>query len=384
MRSILPSLFTLTLATTAATAQTLGIQLTTGIDGGYEWSYDPMFVPRGGITVEAWVTFDDASVPTGLFYWPTIARMNVNPNQETFNFRVSSSNVGNRDLQFIVRKPTGTLYAATYRFAPGEFAAFTHLAATYDGRIIRLFKNGAEVAIFTTPTTDRLVDNGGVLRVGNGDPVNPGRESWNGILDELRIWPMARSAAEILATRDLNLGAMPGNVLTFPLDFPIEIGHGLIGTSFGSVTLVNGAPGLTPLQPAANLVGQATSTCATPIAALLGSPARIGNQGFTIWCTGGPLPAASPFGLAVAGSAPAQSGQPPLLGVHLAFDAATLLAQFLLLPPTDLLGNARFPLPLPNAPNLIGGNVVFQFGFVDSQCGPLGYSASNGVLFTVQ
>lgn len=363
-------------------AQT-GIQLTTGVDGGYEWAYSPLFVPRSGITVEAWITYDDSTITPGLNYWPTIARQNVTPNQESWNFRVSAGSTASRNLQFIVRKPNNALYAATYAFAPGEFVQFTHVAATYDGRTITLFKNGTQVAVATTPTTDPLVDQGGVLRVGNGDPIVPGFESWNGVLDELRIWPMARTAAEILATRDLELGSMPGDVLTMPLDFPIETGHGLIGTQFGTVTLAPGAT-LATTSSQANVVGAHTSTCTRTIQALLGSPAIVGNQAFTIWCIGGPLPAAAPLGVLVAGAAPAPAGQPPVLGVQFAFDVTTLLAQVLLIPPTDALGNSRRPLPLPNTPGLVGTSLIFQFGYFDAACGPQGFTGSSGIQFTTQ
>ena len=55
-------------------AQATGIQLTNGVDGGVVYQYDARFVPPTGITVEAWITYDDSTIPTGTYRWPTIAR----------------------------------------------------------------------------------------------------------------------------------------------------------------------------------------------------------------------------------------------------------------------------------------------------------------------
>jgi hypothetical protein len=47
-----------------APAQNLGIQLTTGIDGGVSYPFDARMVPPTGITVEAFITYDDATAST--------------------------------------------------------------------------------------------------------------------------------------------------------------------------------------------------------------------------------------------------------------------------------------------------------------------------------
>lgn len=154
----------------AAVSQNQAIQLTTGVDGGVDYAYDPLMLPATGITVEAWVTFDDSTVPTGFYYWPTVARQNVNPNQESWNLRVSSGNAGARSLQFIIRTTANALYSATYNFAAGEFLQPTHLAGTFDGQTIRIHKNGVQVATYVIPGTYALNNLGGTLRVGNGDP----------------------------------------------------------------------------------------------------------------------------------------------------------------------------------------------------------------------
>lgn len=365
-------------------AQSQGIQLTTGVDGGVIYAYDPLFLPPTGLTVEAWIQFND-TIPTGLYYWPTIARQNVTPNQESWNFRVSSGNTNNRALQFIVRTQTNALYSATYNFAAGEFLNFTHVAGTFDGTNIRIYKNAVQVATYTIPTLSEVVNNGGELRVGNGDPVAPGRETWNGVIDELRIWPMARSAAELAATMNQQLWFMPGGVLEFDYDGSYtEFSHNLPGTTFGTVGFAAGNPSLALSAPTAAVTGLPTSTCQRTSEIVLGSLPQLGNSAFTIWCVRGPRPANSPLGVVVAAVAQAPIGQPPVVGVNLAFNLTSVIATQALVPPTNPLGNAQFNLPVPNNPGLVGVTMLFQYGFSDAQCGPQGFSASNGLSITFQ
>jgi hypothetical protein len=73
--------------------------------------------------------------------------------------------------------------------------AWTHVACSYDGATIRLYKNGVEVA--NLAATGKLgTGSASGLAIGgnspNGDPFIGG-------LDELRIWTTARSAREICA-----------------------------------------------------------------------------------------------------------------------------------------------------------------------------------------
>ena len=374
---------TFIVSATAAPCQSVGIQLTTGIDGGVDLPVDPLFVPATGITIEAWITYDDSTVPSGLFYWPTIARQNLNSNAEAWNLRVNAANNAQRSLAFIVRIG-GNLQTISYGFQPGEFAQFTHIAATYDGQGLVLYKNGVSVASIGLPSALPLVFTGGTTRIGNRDPVNPGFESWNGIIDELRIWPMARTAAEIQATMHQSLGGMTGGLLSFPLDGHLfETNTGMQGTQFGTMTYVPGQPSVVLFNAVTSTVGSSTTICGTPIGSLVGSVPQIGNSNFAVWSVRGPVPGSSLFGLLVAATAPAPTNQPPFAGVDLAFGVTSVAASSAL-PPASPLGNTRFGLPIPNASTLSGVSLIMQFGFADSVCGPQGFSSSSGLSFTVQ
>lgn len=369
----------------ALTAQNQALQTTTGASPIIDVPFDPLLVPPTGLTVEAWVTYDETTVPTGgIFYWPTVARQNIAPNGESWLFRVGASNFSNRSFEFSVRTATSGLAVLSWAFQPGELLTWTHMAGTFDGTTMRIFKNGVQVATRTTALSE-VQNLGGVLRIGNGDVSVPGNETWNGQIDELRIWPMARSAGEITATMNQQLSSMPGKVLTFNLDgIVVDSSRGLVANATGPYAFSAGAPGLVPVTPLAFNVGQSTTTCARSIDAQLGSLPTVGNAAFTVWATRGPRPTSSPLGLVVAAGQGAAAGQPTFQGVTLAFNPATVLAQTTLIPPTSVLGNAAFNLPIPNQPTLLGTSLIFQFGFVDAQCGPQGYSASNGIVFSVQ
>lgn len=366
-----------------AAAQSL--QFTTGIDGAVEVPFDAAMVPPTGLTVEAWITYDDSTIPTGLYYWPTIARQNIAAGQESWILRVGASNTNNRNVEFTVRNGLNQLNVLTYTFAPGELAVWTHLAATYDGQVMRLFKNGVQVSTRTLTTAYDVQNSGGILRIGNGDAVLPGRETWNGQIDELRVWPMPRTAQEIAETMNQELMLMPGKVLTFNCNGTyVDSSLGLIGTAVGAVAFGPGAPGLTMAMPVALNLGQSTTTCARTIDTALGSVPVVGNTAFRVWCTKAPLPANAPLGLVVAAGRSAPLGQPPFFGVNLVFDLTTVLNQAAFLPGTSGRGIASLPLPIPNNPRFVGTSLVIQFGFQDTQCGPAGFSASDGVGFTVQ
>ncbi len=384
MRTALLSTLAFTLAVATAPAQ-IGLQLTTGVDGGIVIPADPLLVPPTGITVEAWITFNDSTIPlNGLFYWPTIVRQNIQNGQEVYNLRVSSGNTGARSLQWTVRV-NGQLQSVSYVFAAGEFVPWTHVAATYDGQNLRIYKNGAQVAARTLTTTAELVYSGDVLRIGNGDPVAPGRETWNGMIDELRIWPVARTAGEILSTKNQSLGALPGKLLNFTLDgFEIDISSGLIGATFGTTAYAAGAPLAQLVSTSVSSFGQSTTTCGRSIDALVASVPSIGNADFAIWAARGPRPAQSGVGLLFGAVAQAQPGLPPALGVNVAFDLNSVVYQVAILGPTTLLGNARWPLPLPNDPAFPGATLYFQWAFLDSVCGPQGITASDGLQVTLQ
>jgi hypothetical protein len=76
-----------------------------------------------------------------------------------------------------------------------------HLAATYDGTTQRLYVNGVQVS--SRAQTGAILVTGSPLRIGG----NSFAEYFRGIIDEVRIYNRALSAAEIQA--DMNTPIAP-------------------------------------------------------------------------------------------------------------------------------------------------------------------------------
>jgi hypothetical protein len=93
-------------------------------------------------------------------------------------------------------QPTGQVYAGGQKDARGTAAiptgAWTHLATTYDGSVLRLYVNGAQV---------RSLAAGGSISVSTGQLKLGGNAIWSewfaGLMDDVRIYSRALTAAEI-------------------------------------------------------------------------------------------------------------------------------------------------------------------------------------------
>jgi hypothetical protein len=99
--------------------------------------------------------------------------------------------------------PSGNVFANNdFRTVRGlsqiASGAWTHVATTYDGVTQRIFVNGVEVA--SRPQTGAISVGTGALRIGGND-VWAG-EYYQGLIDEVRVYNRALTAAEI--TTDMN------------------------------------------------------------------------------------------------------------------------------------------------------------------------------------
>ena len=126
-------------------------------------------------------------------------------------------------LQFVV---DGALVEAPSVLRLG---VWTHVAGSYDGSTLRLYVNGVDVAdrAFAGPVG---YDANGAT-IGAADGV--GDAAWNGGIDELRIWNVARSAADILGGFTHELAAQAGLVALYHFNEATGLvladgsGHGL-------------------------------------------------------------------------------------------------------------------------------------------------------------
>jgi fibronectin type 3 domain-containing protein len=136
------------------------------------------------MTLEAWVR------PASLSSWNTV----IFKERPGYYAYALYANTG-------TNRPSGNLYNSGDRDIRGTaqlpLNTWTHLAATYDGAVLALYVNGVQNA--TLLTTGPIVTSTGALRFGDNTVWG---EHYSGLIDEVRIYNRARSAAEIQA--DMN------------------------------------------------------------------------------------------------------------------------------------------------------------------------------------
>ena len=234
------ALCTLALALTGnAVAQNQALSVSTSPQTGYiDLAPSPLLAPPA-FTLEAWITYNDAGLPAGWVY-PTIGRKHFTQGIAEWFLRVDAGNNGARILRLWINGTGGVVNVST-SFAAGAFMSWTHVAATYDGAFARLYINGAQVA--QTVGTGPLVDLGAVARIGAGDTA-PGsaNERWNGLLEDVRIWSVARTQPEIAAGMYQQILSAPNLNASYRLD-----GDGLDASGNGNHGSLVGGPIFVPI-----------------------------------------------------------------------------------------------------------------------------------------
>jgi len=167
-------------------AQNTGIALSATVDGYVEIPYSQRVVPQSGITVEAWITYDDATLPAGWRY-PTVLRQGHSTGgSEDYFLRIEAGNAGARILRWKVVTASNSVNVS-WTFAAGQLLTWTHVAATYDGASAVLYINGAQVSTVAGNGQPIRDVNNETLRIGKGSDVATPIEVWNGQIDEVRL-----------------------------------------------------------------------------------------------------------------------------------------------------------------------------------------------------
>src|SRR4051812_19649231 len=105
-------------------------------------------------------------------------------------------------------RPSGHVYVSSEFDTRGTAAvalnAWTHLASTYDGTTLRIFVNGVQAS--STTVGGNIKTSTGVLRIGGNSIWG---EYFRGLIDEVRIYNRALSAAEIQTDMNTAVGGNP-------------------------------------------------------------------------------------------------------------------------------------------------------------------------------
>jgi len=140
--------------------------------------------PEFDLTIECWVNLNEAASGGH--------RPHLITKRYSYGLAVESS--GYARLFFYTNGWISTPEVATTMININQWY---HLAATFDGVTGRLYVNGVEEA--TLHVDDTLNQNGEDVRIGATD-VSPGNDNLNGLIDEVRIWNVTRTQAQIQAS----------------------------------------------------------------------------------------------------------------------------------------------------------------------------------------
>lgn len=159
----------------------------------------PELNPQTALTIEAWINAEEwqSSIWAGVI----VSKQGTNPDK---GYCLSGGENGR--VEFTVSINEAWSSVATPQLLGTN--AWYHIAGVYNGTQMKMYINGVlqsteDVVGEPTPGT------GVVVNIGE-NPTWPGR-FWNGKLDEIRIWSVARTEAEIQANMSIELaGTEPG------------------------------------------------------------------------------------------------------------------------------------------------------------------------------
>lgn len=194
----------------------------------------------GDFTLEAWVNPSSTSGETCI-----LAEDRNGQGEGQFRFGITSGHLF--FLMSDATSNTGGLYTGTgYALespASLPLATWTHVAVAKLGTAFTLFVNGTQVAQFTT-TGGPLVYGGPAVafriaaRVGSDGASAD--EVYDGIIDEVRVWNIARSGAEIAANMSQTVSPSDPGLLAY---WRFDDGAGLVASDEENLypgTLVDG------------------------------------------------------------------------------------------------------------------------------------------------
>lgn len=162
------------------------------------------------LTLEAWIHAASFYPAPGSVN--SILRKNLEAGVENFFLRFRNTD-GPRLVEFGLGRQLGVVRGSC-DIRPDQWY---HVAGTYDGQIVTILVNGNVVA--SQRANGTLRTDTSELAIGRGDPAYSSGEFFHGFLDEIRVWNVARSAAEIRAAMTSPLsGQKPGLVAYWTFD----------------------------------------------------------------------------------------------------------------------------------------------------------------------
>ena len=203
-----------------AGAQNFSVNFTGG-DDRLVAPQDATFEIGNTFTVEAWIQANEWRPAS---WQGTIVGIDGQNPDIGYAFRCGS----NGTLSFVMAVNTAWTEALTGEIMNAN--QWNHVAATVDGTNINLYVNGNLAA--TTPYSGDIGQRMLPLTIGSSAGF-PGR-GFDGAIDEVRIWNVARTAAEINSNKDV---ALTGSEAGLTAYFPMNEGSGLTTANIANTSL---------------------------------------------------------------------------------------------------------------------------------------------------
>jgi fibronectin type 3 domain-containing protein len=170
------------------------------------------------LTLEAWVKPTSlASYDTVMFkertgYYADALYANTDTNRPSANVYTTSDH----ELKGTAQLPLNT---------------WSYVSATYDGSVLALYVNGTQVGtlLFTGP----IISSTGPLKIGGNGIWG---EWFSGLIDEVRLWNVARTATQITSDMNTSVTAPDTTAPSAPGTLTATGGLGQIGLSWGAAT----------------------------------------------------------------------------------------------------------------------------------------------------
>ncbi len=221
----------------------------------------PELNPQDALTLEAWINAEEwqSSIWAGVI----IGKQGTNPDK---GYCLTAGENGR--VEFTVSVEEGWKSVSTPQILGTN--AWYHIAGVYDGTQVKLYING--ILQGTEDAEGNLTLGTGVVMNLGDNPTWPGR-FWNGKLDEVRIWDVARNEEQIHATMSTELtGNEDGLVGYYPMNEGAGSSTSDVSGNDNDGTLINmgddaWVDGFQPVTADVGVIG-------------IASPSNIGN-GFT-------------------------------------------------------------------------------------------------------
>jgi hypothetical protein len=237
-----------------------------GHGGGCNSANEGHYAGSGGsVTVEAWINPADF-IGT---WMPIVTKDNAGA-QRSYSLWLNS----NGSVYGDSRDASG-FHGATTAAGAVVLNTWTHVALVIDRNAgaagVRLFINGVDATASTSGgapnAAQPAVNSGGPLRIGATGEPNGAYATFDGAIDEVRVWSVARTGAQIAAAMNTPLnGSQTGLVVCLPLD---------------GVTALT-TPNLVAGGDAGTLVNTRSGLGGTTIAGVLAVPGQTDSYRFTL------------------------------------------------------------------------------------------------------